>query len=79
MNLFCRDCRKMFIFSEREQNFFSAKKWADPVRCPECRKLHKEKQRDPYFGWQGSMRTAFTRKQRHTRVHYPPHVVGGFR
>ena len=79
MNLFCRDCRKMFIFSEQEKSFFSARKWADPVRCPECRKIHKERQRDPYFGWQSSMRPTFTRKQRHTRVHYAPHVVGGFR
>ena len=79
MNLFCKDCRKMFVFSEYEQTFYASRKWSEPVRCPDCRKIHKEKQKDPFFGWRSSMSPGFTRKHRHTRVHYPPHVVGGFR
>lgn len=79
MNLFCRDCRKMFIFSDGEQEFYAVRKWPDPIRCPDCRKAHKERQKDPYFGWQSAMSPNFVRKQRHTRVHYAPHVVGGFR
>lgn len=41
MKLTCRDCGKSFVFSEKEQAFFTQKKWKDPVRCPLCREKNK--------------------------------------
>lgn len=78
MNLFCRDCHKMFEYSEEDRMRHSEKGWSDPDRCPSCKKLYKERKEDLYFGWEGTMRSG-GRKQRHTRVPYAPHVVGGFR
>lgn len=79
MNLLCRDCFLLFDFSERDQVFYKKNGWPKPIRCPHCQKLHKEKLKDPYYGWESTMSSGFSRKQRHTRVHYAPHVVGGFR
>lgn len=37
-NLVCHDCRKLFLFSEGEQNFFKEKGLTNlPKRCPNCR------------------------------------------
>jgi len=79
MDLICKDCRQTFVFTEREQTSFAQRKWDKPIRCPECRKIHKAKMNDPYRGWESVMFPSFSRKQRHTRVHYAPHIVGGFR
>ena len=43
MYLECRDCGKDFAYTAGEQEFFREKGYADPVRCPECRKLKKQK------------------------------------
>ena len=38
----CKDCRKEFIFTVGEQEFYKEKGFEnDPVRCPECRKARK--------------------------------------
>ena len=39
----CKDCGKEFVFEAGEQEFYKQKGYADPVRCPECRKLRKQK------------------------------------
>jgi CxxC-x17-CxxC domain-containing protein len=37
-NLVCHDCRKLFLFSEGEQQFFKQKGLTNlPKRCPNCR------------------------------------------
>ncbi len=79
MKLYCRDCHQVFEFSEGEQAFYTSKRWASPIRCPECRKANKAHRSDPYFGFESTMGCGYALKSRHTRVHYPPHVVGGFR
>ena len=79
MNLFCKDCKRMFVFSEREQAFFAQHKWSEPVRCRDCRKIYRERQKDPSFGWKSTMHVSFGWKHRRHRVAYPPHTVGGFR
>ncbi len=79
MKLTCRDCGKSFVFSEKEQAFFAQKKWKDPVRCPLCREKNKKLRRDPYYGWESVMYSWGSRRGHHTRVHYAPHTVGGFR
>jgi CxxC-x17-CxxC domain-containing protein len=39
-DLICRDCQKTFVFSEGEQEFFSAKGLInEPKRCANCRIL----------------------------------------
>lgn len=49
----CRDCKTEFIFNEGEQDFFGRNQWADPIRCPDCRrknslaKQKKRQQREP--------------------------------
>ena len=37
----CKDCKKKFIFTVKEQQFFGLRGWKDPIRCLECRK-HKK-------------------------------------
>lgn len=78
MKIICRDCKQIFIFTDGEQAFFKAKLLSNPVRCKECRVSHKAHY-DPYRGWESTMCSRIPQKTRHTRVHYPPHVVGGFR
>lgn len=39
----CKDCGTEFEFTEREQEFFKEKGFAnDPVRCADCRKKRKQ-------------------------------------
>lgn len=40
--LTCKDCGKDFEFSAGEQEFFAAKNFPEPVRCPDCRKTKKD-------------------------------------
>lgn len=49
--LTCRDCSKEFVWSAGEQKFYADKGLQNPPgRCPDCRKLMKEKksQREEY-------------------------------
>ena len=74
----CKDCTRIFEFSERESSFFAIQKWASPVRCKACR--DKKKQRSGiYDGLYQTMNNKQIIKRRRARVHYAPHVVGGFR
>lgn len=44
----CKDCGEEFTFTEREQQFYAEKNFAEPVRCKACRdarKAQKEAQR----------------------------------
>jgi hypothetical protein len=36
--LVCRDCKQAFAFSHREQQSYATSGWADPIRCPACRR-----------------------------------------
>lgn len=38
----CKDCKQDFEFTEGEQEFYTAKNFPDPVRCPDCRKAKKD-------------------------------------
>jgi len=40
--LVCRDCRKEFVFTAGEQQFFSSRGFNPPTRCQECRKKKKQ-------------------------------------
>ena len=42
--LVCRDCGKDFVFSASEQDFYKKKGFEnEPVRCPDCRVLKKQR------------------------------------
>lgn len=43
--LFCGTCGKMFIFRGCEQEVFTQRGWAEPKRCPACRKAEREQRR----------------------------------
>lgn len=36
--LFCRECKKMFVFPVSSQRAYAAKGWVEPKRCKSCRK-----------------------------------------
>ncbi len=39
--LVCSDCGQEFVFTAREQEFYSQKGFTDPRRCPSCRASRK--------------------------------------
>ena len=41
LELECKDCNSMFVFTIGEQEFFEKKRFTQPRRCPECRKAKK--------------------------------------
>ena len=43
--LTCRDCGQAFVFSAGEQDFYAARGFSEPGRCPDCRASRKS-QRD---------------------------------
>ena len=75
--LFCRDCHKLFVFSVEEQHYFAGKRWNAPCRCPACRKAKKERDRDPYEGWQSTIESFRCAKRGHKRVHYSGPIIAG--
>jgi len=40
-NLICKDCKRKFVFTVKEQKNYGQKDWADPVRCRVCRRMKK--------------------------------------
>ena len=77
--LYCSECHRLFQFTGGEQAFYLKMGLSTPKRCPRCRKEKKARYADPYNGWENTMSAPSHTKPGHTRVHYPPHVVGGFR
>jgi len=41
----CVDCKAEFIFTERDQQFFTSKGFTDPKRCKPCREAKKQAKR----------------------------------
>ena len=39
----CCDCASEFLFEAGEQKYFKNRGYAPPKRCPECRRVAKEK------------------------------------
>lgn len=45
--LSCKDCGKEFVFSASEQEFYAQKGFTnEPGRCPECRSVRKEQNKN---------------------------------
>jgi hypothetical protein len=41
LEITCRDCNKVFIWTEGEQDYYNEYHLFKPSRCPECRKKRK--------------------------------------
>lgn len=41
MTLTCRDCGNAFTFTSGEQDFYAARGYSEPSRCPDCRAARK--------------------------------------
>ena len=41
----CKDCDKTFTFTKEEQGFYLKRAYAEPKRCPPCRKKRKKVRR----------------------------------
>jgi CxxC-x17-CxxC domain-containing protein len=39
--LTCRDCGQNFVFTSGEQDFYTARGYSEPNRCPDCRAARK--------------------------------------
>jgi len=37
----CIDCKKIFVFTDKEQVLFTSRHFPDPIRCKKCRKAIK--------------------------------------
>lgn len=44
LNFECSDCRTMFVFTIGEQRFFADRELSQPKRCPNCRRVKRERQ-----------------------------------
>ena len=42
-NLTCADCGESFVFTAKDQEFYAGRGFTEPKRCPECRRMRKEK------------------------------------
>lgn len=42
-NIVCVDCGNEFVFTGKDQTFYASKGFGDPKRCPECRRIKKQK------------------------------------
>lgn len=50
IQLICIDCVNEFDFSDKQQKFFEAKGYKQPIRCKRCRELRKRERCSPYWG-----------------------------
>ena len=52
-DLTCGDCGETFVFTEKDQEFFSSKGFQDPKRCPACRRARKSDRGEGGGGYGG--------------------------
>jgi CxxC-x17-CxxC domain-containing protein len=54
--LTCRDCGQAFTFTSGEQDFYAARGYTEPTRCPDCRAARKSQREggSSYGGGYGS-------------------------
>lgn len=48
--LICADCGQEFIFTASEQEFYAARGFSEPRRCPTCRAARKAQRNDSGYG-----------------------------
>jgi CxxC-x17-CxxC domain-containing protein len=52
--LTCRDCGQAFTFTSGEQDFYAARGYSEPSRCPDCRAQRKAERESGGYGSYGS-------------------------
>ena len=75
----CKDCTRVFSFSEEDQRRFQLRGWKAPIRCKRCIEKAKRRRQDPYWGWESTMGDNLHAPKGHKTVNNPFHVVGGYR
>ena len=51
--LTCRDCGQRFTFTAGEQDFYAARGYSEPSRCPDCRAARKAERDTGGYGASG--------------------------
>jgi CxxC-x17-CxxC domain-containing protein len=51
--LTCRDCGQQFTFTSGEQDFYAARGYSEPSRCPDCRAARKAERESGGYGSYG--------------------------
>jgi len=74
----CKSCGTRFSLTERQVDFYVENDWSLPTHCVACRKNNREERCSPYFGLAEAMTNWASTKKRRQRVHYAPHIVGGY-
>lgn len=67
------------MLTEKQLRFYAGNGWDTPEHCAFCLKMRRRERADHYYGIYEVMTSHVTLKKRKQRVHYKPHVVGGFR
>lgn len=75
----CRDCGYPFELTKSELLFYHRCFGNEPKRCKKCRQIQKEIRADTYYGIDEAFTNYVPTRPRRNRVHYAPHLVGGFR
>ena len=52
--LTCRDCGQAFTFTSGEQDFYAARGYSEPGRCPDCRASRKAERANSGYSSYGS-------------------------
>jgi CxxC-x17-CxxC domain-containing protein len=71
-SLVCRDCGNEFVFTSGEQEFYAARAFSEPTRCPECRSARKaSRDAGGGAGFDSGWRSGAARTQSATRTSGP--------
>ncbi|MGN0171752.1 MAG: zinc-ribbon domain containing protein [Acutalibacteraceae bacterium] len=75
----CKSCGSPFTLTENQIAFYEGRGWPIPKHCKPCIENNRKERADRYYGLDEAMTNYTPCKKRRQRVHYKPHIVGGFR
>jgi len=76
---YCKTCGCEFTLTEKQIKYYVGRGWTTPKHCRSCREENREEKQSQYYGLLEAMSNYTPCKKRRQRVHYRPHLVGGFR
>lgn len=77
--IFCKNCGREFTLTEKQIDYYLNQDWKIPKHCPSCRKESRQEKSSQYYGLYEAIANYIPCKKRRQRVHYHPHIVGGYR
>ncbi len=77
--IICKSCGCEFTLTKKQIEFYVNNEWSTPCHCSDCREANRQERSSPYYGLYEVMANYTPCKKRRQRVHYKPHLVGGFR